>query len=212
MYSLPGICIGFLIMLLFLSLVSFSGLCTFLFSTAAPSAVWFCCSLDAESPCGWTTLKPLFSRACCGNTVVMCSALHIQYKMHNASRKQTKKKTNNKAQWWLHHIEKQRLYSTLQQYSSMKSPGVNSSSSLDGSCLYHYNKSKHSMPDPWSSELHLNHFHINASTKRLSTDLKVLMYVLCVYIRCVFVCPTVKTSHTHSKKQPDLSKWGVFVH
>lgn len=61
---LPGICIGFLKMLLFFSLTVFSGPCTFLFSSAEPSLVWFCGSLEAASPWGWTTLRPLFSRAC----------------------------------------------------------------------------------------------------------------------------------------------------
>lgn len=61
---LPGICMGFLKMLLFFSLSGFSGPCTFLLSSVEASLVWFCGSLDAASPCGWTTLSPLFSRAC----------------------------------------------------------------------------------------------------------------------------------------------------
>lgn len=61
---LPGICIGFLKMLLFFSLTGFSGPGTFLLSSVEPSFVWFCGSLDAASPCGWTTLNPLFSKAC----------------------------------------------------------------------------------------------------------------------------------------------------
>lgn len=61
---LPGICWGFLKKLLFFSRAGFSGPCTFLLSTAAASLLWFWDSLDVVSPCGWTTLSPLFSRAC----------------------------------------------------------------------------------------------------------------------------------------------------